>query len=111
MSEREQSCWDWGYAEKFPENEQRRELATRLEGMLGVPERPLLSPPLADISNSDGSPSPPARLSDVVSTRRGRSSRRDWYEDETPAQFREALQAAKESMDAAGIMNPGALLE
>jgi alkyldihydroxyacetonephosphate synthase len=45
MDERELSFWGWGYADKFPDDEERRELKARIEGMLGFPERPLLSPP------------------------------------------------------------------
>lgn len=69
MTDQEMSFWGWGYAEKFPDDDQRRELAARLEGMLGFPDRPLLSPPtLDDVSIPESSVSPPAHLADVVST-------------------------------------------
>lgn len=35
---------------------------------------------------------------------------KDWYENETPEEFREALRSAKEVFDPSGVMNPGALL-
>jgi alkyldihydroxyacetonephosphate synthase len=35
---------------------------------------------------------------------------RDWYERETPKEFRDALRAAKDVFDPNGVMNPGALL-
>ncbi|MFB6180208.1 MAG: FAD-binding oxidoreductase [Halorientalis sp.] len=69
MTDDELSFWGWGYAEKFPDDEDRRELAAQLEGMLGFPERPLLAPPTqADVSIPDLSLSPPDHLADVVST-------------------------------------------
>ncbi len=36
---------------------------------------------------------------------------RPWYETETSEDYREALKAAKRSLDPAGLMNPGALLD
>jgi alkyldihydroxyacetonephosphate synthase len=69
MTADELSFWGWGYSEKFPDEAERRDLATRMEGMLGFPERPMLSPPaLSDVSIPDSSLSPPAHLEDVVST-------------------------------------------
>lgn len=36
---------------------------------------------------------------------------REWYERETSERYREALRAAKESLDPKGVMNPGALID
>jgi alkyldihydroxyacetonephosphate synthase len=69
MSDRELSFWGWGYADRFPDDGERRELADRLEGMLGFPERPLLDPPTVDeVEIPASSVSVPDTLSDVVST-------------------------------------------
>jgi alkyldihydroxyacetonephosphate synthase len=45
MNDRELSFWGWGYAEKFPDDAERRELKERVETLLDFPERPLLDPP------------------------------------------------------------------
>jgi alkyldihydroxyacetonephosphate synthase len=45
--DRPRSLWGWGYADRFPGDEARRETAERLERELGFPERPLLDPPTA----------------------------------------------------------------
>ncbi|WP_246982344.1 FAD-binding oxidoreductase [Halorientalis marina] len=69
MSDRELSFWGWGHADRFPDDEERRELKTRLEGMLGFPERPLLDPPTIDaVSIPDSRVRVPDRLSGFVST-------------------------------------------
>ena len=39
------SRWGWGYADREPTDEDRRELKRRVETMLGFPERPLLEMP------------------------------------------------------------------
>jgi alkyldihydroxyacetonephosphate synthase len=55
--DRRVSFWAWGWADKLPDDEARRELKARIEGMLGFPERPLLDlPDIADVSV------PPARI-------------------------------------------------
>ncbi len=61
--DRELSFWGWGYADRFPDDDERRALAERLESQLGFPERPLLDPPTIDDvtvpdSAVDGSTSP-----------------------------------------------------
>ena len=69
MTDRELSFWGWGYADRFPDDEKRRELKARLEGMLGFPERPLLAPPTVDdVSIPDSRLQVPDRLSEFVST-------------------------------------------
>lgn len=45
MNDCELSFWGWGYAEKFPDDAERRELKERVETFLDFPERPLLDPP------------------------------------------------------------------
>ena len=68
-TDRQRSFWGWGYADRFPEEEARRELKDRIEGMLGFPERPLLDPPtLEDVSIPESRLTAPDSLSGVVST-------------------------------------------
>jgi alkyldihydroxyacetonephosphate synthase len=45
MNDRELSFWGWGYADKFPDDAERRDLKERVETLLDFPERPLLDPP------------------------------------------------------------------
>ena len=48
--DRRVSFWAWGWADRLPEDEERRDLASQLETQLGFPERPLLDlPTLADV--------------------------------------------------------------
>jgi alkyldihydroxyacetonephosphate synthase len=69
MTADELSFWGWGYAEKFPDESERRELKERLENLLGFPERPLLDPPaLDDVEIPDSRLSVPESLSGFVST-------------------------------------------
>jgi alkyldihydroxyacetonephosphate synthase len=69
MSDSDLSFWGWGYAEKFPDESERDELATRMETMLGFPERPRLDPPtLSDVSIPESSVSVPDHLTEVCST-------------------------------------------
>jgi alkyldihydroxyacetonephosphate synthase len=46
--DRRESFWAWGWADRLPTDEERRELKSRIEGMLGFPERPLLDLPTLD---------------------------------------------------------------
>lgn len=48
MNDRELSFWGWGYAEKFPDDAERRVLKERIETLLDFPERPLLDPPTVE---------------------------------------------------------------
>ena len=49
--DRQRSFWAWGWADKLPDDDERRELKGRIEAMLGFPERPLLEyPTLDDVS-------------------------------------------------------------
>ncbi|WP_276257613.1 FAD-binding oxidoreductase [Haloglomus litoreum] len=43
--DRRESFWAWGWEDRLPTDEERRELKNRIEGMLGFPERPLLDLP------------------------------------------------------------------
>ena len=43
--DRRLSFWAWGYEDRLPDDEERRELAARIEGMLGFPERPVMDYP------------------------------------------------------------------
>lgn len=45
MSKQDTSFWGWGYADRFPEDSRRRELADRLERELGFPSLTLRDPP------------------------------------------------------------------
>ncbi len=44
-TDRRRSFWAWGWDDRLPTDEDRRELKDRIEGMLGFPERPLLDLP------------------------------------------------------------------
>jgi alkyldihydroxyacetonephosphate synthase len=67
--ERRESFWAWGWADRLPTDEKRRELKSRLEGMLGFPERPLLDlPELADVELPPPAVQPPADLSCEATT-------------------------------------------
>ncbi|WP_299263834.1 FAD-binding oxidoreductase [Halorientalis sp.] len=69
MPDSDMSFWGWGYTEKFPDEAERDELATRMETMLGFPERPRLDPPtLSDVSIPESSVSVPDHLAGVCST-------------------------------------------
>ncbi|MFW5964816.1 MAG: FAD-binding oxidoreductase, partial [Natronomonas sp.] len=74
--DRKLSFWAWGYEDKLPDDEERRELAARIEGMLGFPERPVMEyPTLADIDIPDARIDVPDRLADFATTdRRVRAS-------------------------------------
>ncbi|WP_290818760.1 FAD-binding oxidoreductase [Halovivax sp.] len=65
MADRERSVWGWGDADRFPDADERRALARRLETELGFPERPLLEPtPLAEATIPASRIDPPAVLAD-----------------------------------------------
>ena len=71
MSDRDRSVWGWGYADRFPDENERRELARRFETELGFPERPLLEPTsLADASVPDTTLAPHATLAGICTTDR-----------------------------------------
>jgi alkyldihydroxyacetonephosphate synthase len=68
MSEREQSFWGWGYADKFPDDEGRRNLGTQVTSMLGFDEVDLLEPPtLDDVELREPRVEPPDALSAICS--------------------------------------------
>ena len=61
--ERRESFWAWGWADRLPSDEERRELKSRIEGMLGFPERPLLDlPELSDVDLPPAAVEPPEDL-------------------------------------------------
>jgi alkyldihydroxyacetonephosphate synthase len=70
------SFWAWGYADRLPDDETRRELADRIEGMLGFPERPIMDyPTLEDVELPAPSLAVPDELAAIVTTdRRARAS-------------------------------------
>jgi alkyldihydroxyacetonephosphate synthase len=70
------SFWAWGHEDRLPDADERRELADRIEGMLGFPERPLVEyPTLEDVEMPPHGLEAPAELTDVVtSDRRVRAS-------------------------------------
>ena len=50
VTDRPLSFWAWGYEDRLPDDDERRELADRIEGILGFPERPLMEyPSLEDV--------------------------------------------------------------
>jgi alkyldihydroxyacetonephosphate synthase len=52
--DRSVSFWAWGWEDRLPTDEERRELKSQIEGLLGFPERPLLDlPELEDVEMSD----------------------------------------------------------
>jgi alkyldihydroxyacetonephosphate synthase len=58
--DRQRSFWAWGWADRLPDDDERRELKGRIEAMLGFPERPLLEyPTLDDVSMSAPRIDPP----------------------------------------------------
>jgi alkyldihydroxyacetonephosphate synthase len=74
--DRQLSFWAWGYEDRLPDDDERRELAARIEGMLGFPERPVMEyPTLADIDMPEPRIDVPAELADFATTdRRARAS-------------------------------------
>jgi alkyldihydroxyacetonephosphate synthase len=71
--ERRESFWAWGWEDRLPSDEERRELKSRIEGMLGFPERPLIDlPSLDDIELPPPSVEPPADLDSCTTAKRDR---------------------------------------
>ncbi|MFB6142406.1 MAG: FAD-binding oxidoreductase [Halorientalis sp.] len=69
MADGERSFWGWGHVDRFPDDEERRDLKEQLETLLDFPERPLLDPPtLADVSIPASRVTVPEDLETVVST-------------------------------------------
>jgi len=69
MTDRQESFWGWGYADKFPDDDERRSLADRLESELGFPDLELLDPPeIDDVSIPDPAVEVPDRLQSFCST-------------------------------------------
>jgi alkyldihydroxyacetonephosphate synthase len=76
VSDRPLSFWAWGYEDRLPDDDERRELADRIEGMLGFPDLSLMEyPTLEDVEMPAPSLAAPSSLSDVVTAdRRARAS-------------------------------------
>ena len=67
MTDRPLSFWAWGYEDRLPDDDERRELADRIEGILGFPERPLMEyPSLEDVEMPAPRLSVPGPLSGFV---------------------------------------------
>jgi alkyldihydroxyacetonephosphate synthase len=65
------SFWAWGYEDRLPDDEERRELAARIEGMLGFPERPIMEyPSLEEIDLPEPRVEVPPALSAFATTDR-----------------------------------------
>jgi alkyldihydroxyacetonephosphate synthase len=47
-TDRNRSFWGWGYADRLPDEDDRRDLKARVENQLGFPDRPLLDMPTLD---------------------------------------------------------------
>jgi len=53
-ADRSVSFWAWGWEDRLPDDDDRRELKSQIEGLLGFPERPLLDlPDLDDVQMPD----------------------------------------------------------
>jgi len=69
MTDRQESFWGWGYADKFPDDDERRALADRLETELGFPDLQLLDPPeIEAVSIPDPAVELPDHLQSFCST-------------------------------------------
>jgi alkyldihydroxyacetonephosphate synthase len=65
-ADRERSFWAWGYADRLPTEDDRRDLKARVENQLGFPERPLLDmPTLDDVTLPDARVEVPDEFSDI----------------------------------------------
>jgi alkyldihydroxyacetonephosphate synthase len=68
MSDRLESFWGWGYADKFPDEEGRKNLGAQVSGMLGFDDLELLEPPtLDDVELPRPRIEPPDALSPICS--------------------------------------------
>jgi alkyldihydroxyacetonephosphate synthase len=73
MSERKRSHWGWGWADKFPPAEQRKQLGKQLGMMLGIePTGPAEPVALEDVALHDARVGAPEKLSFVTSDREER---------------------------------------
>ena len=65
----ELSFWGWGYAHRFPNDDERRKLQSQVETLLGFPERTLMDPPtIDDVTIPESRLTVPESVSGIVST-------------------------------------------
>jgi alkyldihydroxyacetonephosphate synthase len=70
--DRSVSFWAWGWEDRLPTDDERRELKSQIEGLLGFPERPLLElPDLDDVAM----PAPRIEGPERVATTQSRDAR------------------------------------
>ncbi|MGM0556889.1 MAG: FAD-binding protein, partial [Myxococcota bacterium] len=68
MTSRDRNFWGWGWADKFPDEEGRRNIGQQLSGMLSFEDIELLDPPtLDDVDIPNPRVEPPEALLDVCS--------------------------------------------
>lgn len=69
MGDRELSFWGWGYADKFPDAEGRKNLGSQVTTLLGFNEVELLDPPsLDDVELRAPRLEPPTALDEICTT-------------------------------------------
>lgn len=69
MNRREMSLWGWGYANKFPDDDGRRQIGAMFSALLGGADLSLRKPPrIEDVSLPEPRIRPPASLADCCSS-------------------------------------------
>jgi alkyldihydroxyacetonephosphate synthase len=80
-SDADLSRWGWGYADREPTEADRRELKSRVETLLGFPERPLLPMPEGDPTVPDPRVDPPFHFCTTAPEVRARHTYGKGYAD------------------------------